>query len=96
MKYVGAKNSFIRIPFFIEGMVVGILAAGGALLLTMFAYEGIYSIFSGDQSLWRLLGISNLYPFKDVFMPVTIAYAAAGALIGAIGTSFSTGKHLRV
>ena len=37
MKYVGATNSFIRIPFFIEGMIVGLLAAAGALLLTKFA-----------------------------------------------------------
>jgi len=96
MKYVGAKNSFIRIPFFIEGMVVGVLAAGGALLLTMFAYDGVYSIFNNDHALWTVLGISNLYPFKDVIIPVSISYAVTGALIGALGTSFSTGKHLKV
>lgn len=96
MKYVGAKNSFIRIPFFIEGMVVGILAAAGALGLTMVAYEGVYGIFSDDHALWTVLGISNLYPFKELWVPVTVSYAVAGALIGAIGTSFSTGKHLRV
>ncbi|MBR6872965.1 MAG: permease-like cell division protein FtsX [Ruminococcus sp.] len=96
MKYVGAKNSFIRIPFFIEGMVVGLLAAAGALGLTKFAYEGVYSIFNNDFKLWSVLGVSNLYSFEDLFLYVTIAYAAAGALIGAIGTSFSTGKHLNV
>ena len=77
-------------------MVVGIFAAGGALLLTMFAYDGVYSIFNNDHALWTVLGISNLYPFKDVLIPVSISYAAAGALIGAVGTSFSTGKHLKV
>ncbi|MBR4555752.1 MAG: permease-like cell division protein FtsX [Ruminococcus sp.] len=96
MKYVGAKNSFIRIPFFIEGMVVGLLAAAGALGLTMFAYDGVYSIFNDDFKLWSVLGVNNLYSFDDLFMPVTIAYAVAGALIGAVGTSFSTGKHLKV
>ncbi|MBR1393134.1 MAG: permease-like cell division protein FtsX [Ruminococcus sp.] len=96
MKYVGAKNSFIRIPFFIEGMVVGILAAGGALLLTKFAYEGIYNIFNDDFKLWSVLGVSNLYPFDQLFVRIAIAYAATGALIGALGTSFSTGKHLKV
>lgn len=50
MKYVGATNSFIRIPFFIEGMIVGLLAAAGALLLTKFAYEGIYNIFTMTSS----------------------------------------------
>ena len=96
MKYVGAKNSFIRIPFFIEGMIVGLLAAAGALGLTKFAYEGVYNIFNNDFKLWSVLGINNLYSFEDLFIPVTIAYAAAGAVIGAVGTSFSTGKHLKV
>lgn len=96
MKYVGAKNSFIRIPFFIEGMIVGILAAGGALLLTKFAYEGVYNIFNDDFKLWSVLGVSNLYAFKDLFVKVAVSYVATGALIGALGTSFSTGKHLKV
>ena len=52
MKYVGATNRFIRIPFFIEGMLVGIAAAAAALLLTKFAYEGVYGIFKNDMSLW--------------------------------------------
>ncbi len=96
MKYVGATNSFIRIPFFVEGMIVGILAAAGALLLTKFAYEGVYNIFNDDFKLWNILGVKNLYSFKDMFWPITIAYAAAGALIGAVGTSISAGKHLKV
>lgn len=96
MKYVGATNSFIRIPFFVEGMVVGLLAAGGALLLTKFAYEGVYAIFSSDFSLLSIFGVKSLYSFNDIFLPITIAYAIAGAVIGAIGTSISAGKHLKV
>ena len=96
MKYVGATNSFIRIPFFVEGMIVGILAAAGALVLTKFAYEGVYNIFNDDFKLWNILGVKNLYSFKDMFWPITIAYAAVGALIGAVGTSISAGKHLKV
>ena len=96
MKYVGATNTFIKIPFFIEGMIVGILAAGCALFLTEFAYEGVYKIFSTDFSLWAVLGMQNLYSFDSLFKAVLISYAVAGALIGAIGTSISTGKHLKV
>ena len=91
MKYVGATNSFIRIPFFIEGMIVGLLAAAGALLLTKFAYEGIYNIFNDD-----FLGVQNLYSFKSLLLPVAASYLIAGAVIGAVGTSISTGKHLKV
>lgn len=96
MKYVGATNTFIRIPFFIEGMVVGVFAAGAALLLTKFAYEGVYSIFKNDMSLWSILGVDNLYPFSKMAMRVTVAYLVSGAFIGAIGTSISASKHLKV
>lgn len=96
MKYVGATNGFIRIPFFIEGMVVGIIAAAGALLLTKFAYEGVYNIFKNDMSLWSILGVDNLYPFSEMFVKVTASYLISGAIIGAVGTSISAGKHLKV
>lgn len=96
MKYVGANNSFIRIPFFVEGMIVGILAAATALLLTMFAYDGVYNILNDDFKLWNILGVKSLYSFKDMLWPVAGAYAVAGAIIGAVGTSISIGKHLKV
>lgn len=96
MKYVGATNSFIRIPFFVEGMVVGILAAICALFLTRFAYDGIYSILNDDFQLLRVLGVKSLYSFKDMFWYIAGAYVLAGAFIGAVGTSISTGKHLKV
>lgn len=96
MKYVGATNSFIKIPFFVEGMIVGIIAAACALGLTAFAYNSIYNVFNNNFSLWSILGIQNLYAFKDIALVLTISYLAAGSLIGAIGTSFSTGKHLKV
>lgn len=96
MKYVGATNTFIKIPFFIEGMIVGILAAGCALVLTKVAYEGIYQIFNTDFGLWRVLELRSIYSFNELFLKVAVAYLAAGALIGAIGTSISTGKHLKV
>ncbi len=96
MKYVGANNSFIRIPFFVEGMIVGILAAATALLLTMFAYDGVYNILNEDFKLWNILGVKSLYSFKDMLWPVAGAYTVAGAFIGAVGTSISIGKHLKV
>ena len=96
MKYVGATNSFIRIPFFIEGMVVGLIAAGCALFITKFAYEGVYKILNEDYHLFGIFGLNNIYSFDSMFIAVTISYLVAGAFIGAIGTSISTGKHLKV
>jgi cell division transport system permease protein len=96
MKYVGATNTFIRIPFFIEGMIVGVVAAAAALLLTQFAYTSVYNIFKNDMKLWTVLGVDNLYPFSKMFLKVTVSYLVSGAFIGAIGTSISAGKHLKV
>ena len=96
MKYVGATNGFIRIPFFIEGMVVGILAAVCALFLTQFAYNGIFNIVNDDFQIWNVLGIKSLYSFKQMFWYIAGAYVLAGAIIGAVGTSISTSKHLKV
>ena len=96
MKYVGANNSFIRIPFFIEGMVVGVIAAICALFLTKFAYEGIFSILNNDFQIWSVLGIKSLYSLNEIFWYIAGAYIIAGAFIGAVGTSISTGKHLKV
>lgn len=96
MKYVGATNAFIRIPFFVEGMIVGLAAALGALLLTKFAYEGVYNIFNDNFNIWSILGMQNLYSFDELMLPVSVSYFVAGALIGAVGTSISTGKHLKV
>lgn len=96
MKYVGATNAFIRIPFFVEGMIVGVVAAAGALLMTKFAYESVYNIFSDNFNIWSILGMQKLYAFDDLLFPVSVSYLAAGAVIGAVGTSISTGKHLKV
>lgn len=96
MRYVGATNTFIRIPFFIEGMLIGVVAGGVALLLTKFVYTGLYNILTENMNILSVMGISSLYSYDDIRKVVAIAYIAAGAVIGAIGTTISTKKHCRV
>lgn len=96
MKYVGATNKFINIPFFIEGMLVGILAAVGAFFLTMFVYEGLYDVISAKPQLLNILGVKSLYAFKDIVWYVAGAYVLSGAVIGAVGTTISTRKYVKV
>lgn len=94
MKYVGATNTFIRVPFFIEGMLIGIVAAIGALLLTRFAYIELYNILYDQLTAFRSIG--SLYHFSSISNYVTVSYLVAGTLIGALGTTISTGKYLKV
>ncbi|MBP1573548.1 MAG: permease-like cell division protein FtsX [Oscillospiraceae bacterium] len=96
MKYVGATNTFIRVPFFIEGMLIGIISAVGALILTRFAYNELYTVLNDQLKLMNIIGTKSLYAFDSIALPVTVCYLAAGTLIGALGTTISTGKYLKV
>lgn len=97
MKYVGATNGFIKLPFFVEGMFIGVLAGGAAFGLTWFIYNSVFSLFSAENfSLWQMFGFFNLIPFENIMWIVLGANCLAGALLGAIGTVVSTGKYLKV
>lgn len=96
MKYVGATNTFIRIPFFVEGMVTGMLAGVAAAGLTWFGYEKFIEALSKQMTLWKAFGIDEFIPFDSVVVKVVLGYVGAGALLGAIGTVISTRKHLKV
>lgn len=96
MKSVGATNAFIKFPFFIEGMFIGVVAGGVSWLLTKMAYEALVSFFAGDLTIWQVLGLANVIQFSDVMWYVLGFNCIAGALLSAIGTVFSMGKHLKV
>lgn len=96
MKYVGATNSFIKLPFFIEGVFIGILAGVVSWLLTGLGYDALMSVFSEDLTIWSMLGLMNIIDFSQVTWIVLGMNCFAGAVLGAAGTLFSMGKHLRV
>ena len=96
MKYVGASNSFIRIPFFVEGMFIGIISAVVALILTCVCYNSLFELITSEIKTWNMLGFDGFIPFKSVVLPLGACYLIAGSGIGAIGCMFSTRKHLKV
>lgn len=96
MKYVGATNGFIKLPFFVEGMFIGVLAGAAAWGLTWVIYDAVFALFSDNLSLWQMFGFYNLIPFSDIIWPLLAINCAAGALLGAVGTTISTGKYLKV
>ncbi|MCH5203673.1 MAG: ABC transporter permease [Oscillospiraceae bacterium] len=97
MKYVGATNGFIKLPFFVEGMFIGILAGAAAFGLTWFIYNSVFSLFSAENfSLWEMFGFFNLIPFDSIMWIVLAVNCLAGALLGAVGTTVSMGKYLKV
>lgn len=96
MKYVGATNGFIRVPFFIEGLITGVMAGGVAALLTWFGYDSLIDVLSEQMTLWNALGIHEFIQFADVSKYVVGCYICAGALIGSLGCAASVRKHTNV
>lgn len=96
MKYVGATNGFIKTPFFVEGMFIGVLAGVASWGLTWLVYDAVHSLFQDDLTLWTMFGITGLIPYDDIMWQVLLINCAVGAFLGAVGTVISTGKYLKV
>ena len=96
MKYVGATNTFIKIPFFIEGLLMGVFAGIIATIITWLGYDALVDVLLSDTTLWGALGISGFIPFSSVAVRTVLSYIFAGAFIGSIGTVISTRKYVKV
>lgn len=96
MKYVGATNVFVKTPFFVEGMVIGILAGAASSVITLAGYSKIMEMFMSQQTLWSAIGSSGFTPTSSVAVKIVIGYIAAGAVISAVGTVMSTKKYVKV
>ena len=94
MKYVGATNSFIRWPFIVEGMIIGILASAISILIV----GGAYSLLAEqavNNSFMIKIGLS-LLSFKDMISSIIVVYMLLGIGIGALGSVISMRKYLKV
>lgn len=96
MKYVGATNAFIRMPFFVEGMVTGFLSGAGAFVITWLGYDAVFEILTQQAGVMNVIGTGSIIPFSDIRIYILIAYILAGSLIGALGSVISTRKHINV
>ena len=96
MKYVGATNSFIRTPFFVEGLITGFFAGAGAFFITWAGYDAVYRIMTDQGALMNAFGVGSLIPFENLRFSVAVCYIAAGSLTGALGSVISTRRHIDV
>ncbi len=94
MKYVGATDSFIRWPFIIEGIIIGIVAALISIVVLGIAYNLISNVMAGSTLLSKM-GMS-LLSFTDMTTLLVIVYLTLGIGIGALGSSLSMRKYLQV
>ena len=94
MKYVGATNSFIRWPFIVEGIIIGVIAA----LITMLIIYGGYSLVIQKvaESLASIKISVAILSFKQIYKLMLLVYLTLGIGIGALGSSISMKKYLQV
>lgn len=92
MKMVGANNGFIRMPFVIEGLVLGILGGGLAFL----AEWGIYELITGKVVTSLTGSLLNVVPFNNVAQYVFIAFMGVSILVGAFGGVNAIRNYLKV
>ena len=91
MKYVGATNWFIRGPFLIEGMLIGLLSAVIALGVVAFIYSKFEELFGTDLI---VMLSTNLVPQRFMMYNLSIVFAALGVSIGACGSIISMRRFL--
>ncbi|MEZ3453040.1 MAG: permease-like cell division protein FtsX [Oscillospiraceae bacterium] len=96
MKLVGATNTFIKVPFFVEGMFLGALAGIFASAVTCFGYSELIKVLSQDMTIWSIMSVNGFIPVSEFVVKLVIGYAAAGMIISGFGTVMSTRKYLKV
>lgn len=93
MKYIGAKDSFVRAPFIVEGILIGVIGATIPLVILYFAYEraiqAIMTKFTVLNSILDFLSAGQVY---KTLLPVGLAL---GVGIGFVGSFFTIKKHLK-
>lgn len=96
MKYVGAKDSFIWLPFIVEGVILGGISSLLSYGVLWYAYDSIVKWITGSSSSW-IAGISHaIIPFGSICWYVLGGFILFGVGMGVFGSLVSTRKYLKV
>lgn len=93
MKYVGATNGYIRGPFMVEGMLLGLVGTGISILIVFYSYK--YLVSSVNEWLYVLLTVYMIPP-QVMINDIAIIFIAIGVGIGLLGSLISLKKFLNV
>lgn len=92
MKMVGASNGFIRCPFIVEGLILGLLGGGLAFL----AEWGLYGLVASELVGGLTGTFISVVPFSAVCWPLLAAFMGVGVLVGVFGGSSAIRNYLKV
>ena len=92
MKMVGATNSFIRLPFVVEGFTLGMLGAGLAFGAEWVMYDTMV-VKIGEVDALQLF---KFVPFEQLLIPMVVTFAATGMFVGVVGSWTAIRKFMNV
>lgn len=91
MKAVGATNWFIRWPFLVEGVIIGIISA-------LMSFGFIFALYAAAEkvlaSMFAILG-NTMVPFEECVWIILITFVSTGIITGALGSFISLGRYLK-
>ena len=92
MKMVGATNSFIRLPFVVEGFVLGMVGAGVAFGLEWAMYDALIV----RVNMVDTLNLFSFVPFTELLLPMIATFGGCGLFVGVLGSWTSIRKFMDV
>ena len=94
MKYIGATDFFVRAPFVVEGIIIGLFGSALPLVIIFFVYNNVVDYVATKFQI--LNSILQFLPVQTIFATLTPVSIAMGVGIGFIGSFITVRKHLRV
>ena len=94
MKYVGATDWFIRWPFIIEGLLIGIIGAALPCIISWYSYDKMVDVIYDKAPI-----VKTLFRFVaggDIFAAVVPICLLIGAMLGVLGSANAIRKYLNV
>ncbi|WP_049766020.1 permease-like cell division protein FtsX [Thermoanaerobacter mathranii] len=90
MKYIGATDWFIRWPFLIEGVILGLIGALLSVIILVLAYGYVLDVMNNKLIMFQLL------PLEKIVGGILLYFSMIGAIIGALGSGLSIKRFLNV
>lgn len=92
MKMVGATNAFVRWPFVVEGILLGV---GSAILATLVQW-GIYQLLTEAVNVYSHVKLVYIIPFQELVKPLVFTFGGIGLAVGVLGSLITINKFLKV
>ena len=94
MKLIGATNAFVRSPFIVEGVIIGLVGSVIPVVLLYYLYDSILGYIAGRFTI--LKSLFEFIPLNELFKVLAPAILIIGVGIGFFGSMLTTRKHLKV